>query len=245
MIAGIVIGSLIGAACLGYACYYCCCRSSTASTTVDTTEELGAQEQSYGHLTANKTTAQQPDPVTELRWPGQGRGAFSDGLFDCTSDLGSAFKSLWCPCLSVCHISKVAPELGNFNEWLTCCGICSALTGGFGGYLGCLIAELAFRQRARELYGIPEVPGECPDLCAVCCCQCCALSQLHRHVDRYPTQNLENSPYHTAASGEDLSYALSNDEYLSVAAGSSAGNAKESSFSGFDNGSSDDENHEI
>ena len=68
------------------------------------------------------------------------------------------------------------------------------------------------------------------------------------------------SPSRTAAyaetPAEDLSYALTNDEYLSVAAGhgggnkainidvghagSSAGKAKES-FSGFDNGSSDDE----
>ena len=194
--------------------------------------------------------AQQPDPSPgqgmAQQQPGQGRGAFSDGLCDCGNDPSSACKTWCCPCLSVSHITNVAPELGTFNDWLMWCCLCTFIGSG---RIGCCIAELAYRQRARQLYGIPE--GECPDICAVCCCQCCALSQLHRHVDRYPPRNLQKvvvaSPSRTAAyaetPAEDLSYAQTNDEYLSVSAGlgdSSAGKAKES-FSGFDNGSSDDE----
>ena len=195
------------------------------------------------NLTASKTVAQQPDRVTNL-WPGQGRGVFSDGLFSCGSDLGSACKTMLCPCLSVQHITNVAPEIGHFNEWLTCFGIMSLISGGFCGLCGCMLAEFKLRQRARQLYGIPEQQGDCPDICAVCCCQCCALSQLHRHVDRYPTQNLKKDLetvvvvplHHTAAYAETPTSRIDNGEaddgYLSVAAGLG---------SGFDNGSSDEE----
>jgi len=119
-----------------------------------------------------------------------GHNVFSSGIFSCFDDFGLCCTALVCPCLSYQDIIYHAqPRLGDTCSKM-CQWSCAALCCGL-----CCVVEAWTRSEFRTAYKIASDPvlvryasanPEAEDFLCIWCCNCCALSQMMRHIKKYP-----------------------------------------------------------
>eukprot|EP00090_Calanus_glacialis_P005217 TRINITY_DN14029_c0_g1_i3.p1 TRINITY_DN14029_c0_g1~~TRINITY_DN14029_c0_g1_i3.p1 ORF type:complete len:101 (-),score=31.25 TRINITY_DN14029_c0_g1_i3:75-377(-) len=91
---------------------------------------------------------------------------WSNGTFDCCSDMGTCCMATWCGC---CLVYSTAEELGE--------------SGVLYFLLGCItpcIPVMMLRTKAREMHNIDGSTSN--DAIMACCCNCCALVQTSNEI---------------------------------------------------------------
>ena len=113
-----------------------------------------------------------------------GHNVFSSGIFSCFDDFGLCCTALVCPCLSYQDIIYHAqPRLGDTCSKM-CQWSCACFLPSFCGVVCCCVVEAGTRSEFRRAYNM--APNVAEDFLCAWCCQCCALSQMMRHIKKYP-----------------------------------------------------------
>nr|XP_017225780.1 PREDICTED: protein PLANT CADMIUM RESISTANCE 2-like [Daucus carota subsp. sativus] len=99
-------------------------------------------------------------------------GQWTTGLWDCFSDLGNCFTTLFCPCVTfgqvahIVHLGKASVFAEGRNyALLSCCCCCYSCFA---------------RSKLRYMYNLP--PSYCGDCLVHTCCEPCALCQEYREL---------------------------------------------------------------
>ncbi|KAJ8760766.1 hypothetical protein K2173_018822 [Erythroxylum novogranatense] len=106
-----------------------------------------------------------------------GSNAWSTGLCDCFSDIGSCCLTCWCPCIAFGRIAEMV------DRGSTSCGVSGALYTLILCLTGCSCLYSSFyRSKLRGQYFLEESP--CGDCCIHFCCEECALCQEYRELKK-------------------------------------------------------------
>jgi len=123
--------------------------------------------------------------VDQVQIPVDATGKFSSGLCSCFDKCGICCMAAWCPCISLNQLlskggMRLGDPCGQTAAWIALC--CIPLVCGCPPC--CCFIEMQARTSMRTVYNI--MGGGAEDFCVTWCCPFCALTQEHRHIDKYP-----------------------------------------------------------
>jgi len=100
-------------------------------------------------------------------------GAWQQGVFDCSNDIGTCLLSCICPCVVYGQMKSKLDRTSCFMN-----GCIYAIVANIGCY--CFLTGL-FRGQVRRTYGIPG--GSFEDCLIHCFCSPCAMTQEKLEID--------------------------------------------------------------